>query len=176
MPVRELSTPERNPEQRKLLDELIAELQSPREFGQPQIIIRPMPRGGLRHVYVIWDKWDGCPPEVRGEIIREAFAATRGTEFEHSIALAIPATVPEAAGLGLIPFEVKPFRWYQLDEPSRELAKQALIAEGASLLGPSWLPSLRYRTEQEAEEAVERLRNLAPIIDWGVVQTVLSPE
>lgn len=176
MPVVETQPPGRTPQEDALLEELIAELREPHPSGQPLVEIRQMSRGGAKHVYVIWDKWDSCPPESRSSLIRDAFAAVKGDEFERAIAIAIAATVPEAAELGLLPYEVKPFRWYQLDEPTRGIATQALIAEGASRLSSSWLPSLRYRTEREAEEAVERLRQRAPSIDWGVVRTVLSPE
>ncbi len=48
-----------------ILGELVCELRSPRATGQPVIEVHHMSRGGLRHVYVIWDRWDECRPEVR---------------------------------------------------------------------------------------------------------------
>jgi len=176
MPVLEYSPPERSPGQRKLLADLTAELRRPKEFGQPRVVIRPMPRGGLRHVYVIWDAWSGCPPEVRGEIVREAFAAARGIEFEQSIALAIPATVPEAVEMDLLRYGVRPEKWGRLAEAVRENVTDALLEEGASVSNQHPRPLLRFNTPVEAEAARRRLEARLPDVEWEVSVAPPPPE
>jgi hypothetical protein len=175
MPVIETNLRGRNQRDHELLAELVSELRQPRPTGQPVIEIREMSRG-LRHVYVIWDKWDECPPEVRASIVREAFAEVKGPDYEKTSAITVPATVPEAADMGLLPFEVKPRKWYQLQGDQLKRAREALLTEGASVLGSSFLPSLRFANERQADEAVERLRQRVPDLDWGVVITRVLPE
>lgn len=174
MPVIETPLDTQTPAERELLADLVAELTAPRPTGQPVIEIRAMPRNGLRHVHVIWDRWATCPPEKRASIIREAFQRVRGEAYEKSIAITVPATVPEAAEIGLLPYEVKPYKWYSLQGDQLKRAREAMIAEGASVLQPQFLPSLRFRNEQQAEEAVTRLKVNAPEFDWGVLVTVTS--
>src|SRR5207244_1191951 len=120
---------------------------------QPVIEIRAMPRGGARHVHVIWDRWEGCPPENRAGIIRDAFKAARGEEYESSLVIAAGATVPEAADIGLLPFEVKPYKWYKLEGDLLQRARAALIEERGSVLGSPFLPQLRFATDRQADEA-----------------------
>lgn len=170
MPVIEKSPRERSQRERDLFAELVKELRNPQSTGQPVIEIRQMSRG-LRHVYVIWDQWDDCAPESRASIVREAFAEVKGPEYEKTIAITVPATGREAAEMGLLPFEVKPFGWYRLDEPARKIATDALMEEGASMNGDSWLPMLRFATKEQAEEAVHRLKQSAPRFEWDVVIT-----
>ena len=174
MPVTVTTFPAGTPREQTLLDELVAELRAPHPSGQPIIQIKQMGRGSLRHVFVIWDKWHDCPPETRGQIVREAFAAVEGDEYEKSIAITIPATVPEAAEIGLLPFEVRP-----LGEGFRPAAGgpagEALLREGASVLGSPAVPVLRFATEREAAESLARLKVAAPDTEWGIVVTKPTP-
>jgi hypothetical protein len=162
-----------------VLGELIHELQSPRATGQPLIEVRNMSRGGLRHVYVIWDRWEECRPEVRAAIVREAFATVKGADYEKSIATTVSASVPEAVELGLLPYEVKPVKL--LADGDVAAARRALLAEGASVLrpypshAPGALPALHFPTEQQAEAAVARLTAATPQLDWRIVITVAAP-
>ncbi|MCI0701841.1 MAG: hypothetical protein L0241_12225 [Planctomycetia bacterium] len=172
MPFVEKTMDVRTENDQGLLAELIRELRSPRDSGQPLIEVRNMSRGGLRHVYVIWDRWDECRPEARTAIVRDAFTAVKGEEYEKSIAVTIPATVPEAVEMGLLPYEVKPFKWLGLKDELIQQARQALLAEGASVLRQQPLPTLRFATEQQAEDAVTRLKQAAPTFDWRIVETV----
>jgi hypothetical protein len=160
-----------------ILAELIGELQSPKPTGQPVIEVRNMSRGGYRHVYVIWDRWEECRPEVRSGIVRDAFATVKGKEYEKSIVITVAATVPEAVDLGLLPFEVKPLKWMGLSDKRLEPIRKALLAEGASAvdLKRYELPVLRFRTEGEAETALGRLKAAVPSLDWGIVKHSENP-
>ncbi len=136
-----------------------------------------MSRGGYRHVYVIWDRWKGCRPEVRATIVRDAFAAVKGAEYEKSIAITVAATVSEAADIGLLPFAVVPFKPEQklggahLGGEQLKRASDALMAEGASDVDSPVLPELLFATEQQALEAVSKLKVRVPDLDWSVVVT-----
>src|SRR5581483_11036149 len=134
MPVIETNLTSGSPRDKELYEELVAELRNPHPRGQPLIEIKQMNREGLRHVHVIWDKWDGCSPETRAAIIREAFAEVKGKDYEKAIAITVAATVPEAGEAGLLPFEVKPYGWHKLDKAAMEEVRDALLAEGASRL------------------------------------------
>jgi hypothetical protein len=175
MPLIETRFDTLTPAEKELLADLVAELTAPHATGQPVIEIRAMPRNGLRHVHVIWDRWEACPPEKRASIIREAFKSVKGEPFEQSIAITLPATVPEAVEIGLLPYEVKPKKWYSLQGEQLKRAREVMISQGASVLHPQFLPLLRFQSEQQAEEAVTRLSAAAPEFDWGVLVTVMSP-
>lgn len=175
MPFVEKTMDSRTENDAGVLAELVRELQTPRESGQPVIEVRHMSRGGLRHVYVIWDRWDECRPEVRAAIVRDAFATVKGADYEKSIAITFPATVPEAVEMGLLPYEVKPFKWMGIKDEYVLRARQALLAEGASALRqqpPNALPTLHVATEQQAEDAIARLKEAAPKFEWRLVVTV----
>ena len=170
MPVTEVRRTGRGPRDGALLAELIAELRSPRANGQPAIEIREMARG-LRHVYVIWDRWDGCEPESRGEIVRSAFREVHGPDYERAIAVTFPATVPEAADMGLLPFQVKPLAWDEAPSKLQGTARQMLLARGASVLGNPDVPALCFRTAEQATEAIRLLKSRVPGVEWYVVET-----
>jgi hypothetical protein len=175
MPIIETTSPSGDPMERELYEELVAELRCPRAHGQPLIEIKQMKRDGLKHVYVIWDKWRECPPETRASIIRDAFAEVRGAEYEKSIAITIAATVPEAGEAGLLPYQVKPYGWWKLTKPESDEVRTALLNEGASTLSETGLPMLRFATMPQAEEAVRKLKLALPKYEWDVVVTVMSP-
>ena len=149
MPYVETTLDARTKQDDGILAELIRELQSPKPTGQPMIEVRNMSRGGYRHVYVIWDRWAECRPEVRSGIVRDAFATVKGKDYEKSIVITIAATVPEAIDLGLLPFEVKPHKWIGLSDKRLEPLRKALLAEGASQIEIKMyeFPLLRSRTD-----------------------------
>jgi len=175
MPVFEMKLPRQTSRDAELVLELVSELRNPKPSGQPVIEIREV-GPNARHVTVIWDKWDACNPQIRPKIIREAFANYRDPEFEKTIAVAMAATVEEAIDLGMLPFEVKPYRWYQLKEEQKGAYRQALTEEGAIRVGSGQALTLRFRTLDEAEAAVARLRAKEPSIEWGIVQSLDSPD
>lgn len=151
----------RTPEQQPirfpdLLAELANELKSSHEAGQPLIEEHVFPKTNAVRVTVIWDKWDTVTDQDRFTIILQAYEQTEGRAFRDRIALAIGLTVPEAVELGLLPFQVvtalRPG-----DSVTLEQCRQAMIAQGASLLIDPAKPQLRFATEEEAEACRQRL-------------------
>jgi hypothetical protein len=118
---------------------------------------------------VIWDEWDPVPDEDRVEIIRNAYEQVENREFCDRIGLVMGLTVPEAAEYGLLPFRVAP-QLRSGDEVTMEQCREALIAEGASVLADPARPRLSFATEEDAKRAVERLIGRLPGSDevWGI--------
>jgi hypothetical protein len=175
MPFQELIPPPRSAEQQRLLKELVAELRHPRPAGQPRVVVKQVGKNRVRHVYVFWDRWEGCPAPIRGDIAYDALAEVMGKDYEESIALVVTATIPEATELGLLPYQVRYRGW---SNPESELSKrcnEAMLALGASVLRSPKAPELRFESEEEAEKAVEQLRAAVPEAEWGVTVTVLTP-
>lgn len=165
-----------NPAPRKSASEelvaaLVAELSQPRDIGQPMILERHMELADAVHVYVIWDRFAEIPDEQRVATILRAYEECMGENFRKRITLATGATVPEAGDLELLPFEVI----YMLRTQDSGLAHQcrdAMIAEGASVLRDPNRPELRFETLDDAAAAVERLEGRLPGVRWLVVQAV----
>jgi hypothetical protein len=140
-----------------LQEELIRELADPKEYGQPLILERHMDREGAVHVYVIWDRLDECENRERSEIVLGAFEQARGEEFRKRILFALGLSVPEAVETGLLPYAiVDTIRAGTPDQLDR--VRQAMIAEGASVLENPQRPVLRYPTLEDAEAGLGRLR------------------
>ena len=101
MPIRETGLQRHDlPSEEKLREKLKAELSSPREEGEPQIIIsRPTP--GTTHLYVIWSQWNDIEQVVRSRIILDAFAAVRGEEEAVQVTVSMGLTPTEANRLGI---------------------------------------------------------------------------
>jgi hypothetical protein len=175
MPFQELAPPPRTAEQTRLMGELAEELRRPRPIGQPRVLVKQVGKKRLRHVYVLWDAWDDVPPPVRGDIVYDAFAEAKGAEYEQSIALVVTATIPEAADLGLLPFQVRFRGRYQPEPELLARCKAAMTALGASTLRNPAEPELRFESEDEAQKAVAELRQAVPGAEWAVTVTVMSP-
>src|SRR4051794_30525654 len=90
----------------QLVAELVLELKSQRESGQPLIEELLFPRTNNLQVTAIWDKWERVPEEDRSLTILQAFEQAEGKEYSSRIALAIGVTYPEAREHGLVPFRV----------------------------------------------------------------------
>jgi hypothetical protein len=164
MPVQRLGPPAPTAADQSLLRDLIAELQRPKDFGQPYVIVQTF-ESGLRQVEVIWDRWNSCPRERRSAVIHEAFKAVDGPEFERTIGVAVGVTVPEAVYLGLLPFRIR-LELNAIDGSTIEQCHEAMRAEGASVLDNPNRPVLRFRTRAEAEACLERLQNRLPGKQW----------
>ena len=169
MPVIETDFATATSRDKELLDLLVSELRVPREAGQPTIEIRQMSRDGLRHVHVIWDRWEDVPPERRAALIRDAFTEVKGPGYEKTIAITLAATVSEAEEAGLLPYGVEPYG--EFDLTARAEVRHALLAEGASDQGRNWLPSLSYAGMGQARAAVDRLKTAFPQYEWNIVIT-----
>jgi hypothetical protein len=155
-----------------LIQDLVDELRSDREAGQPVIHEQAFPTGKLR-IVVIWDRWDRLPSEERTAVILQAYEEVEGREYRENIALASGLTFPEAYAAGMLPFQVIP-AVRKSDQVTPEQCRQAMIDEGASTLLGADKPQLRFAMAEEAEAAVSRLSKRLPNSDeiWVVAQEV----
>lgn len=153
-----------------LLAELVAELRAPRATGQPRVEVREMARG-KRHVYVYWDRWHGREVGDRIEVVRAALHDVKGEGYAESVSFVIPATFPDAAESGRLPFQVKPLGWDKATAAARKAAHKALLDLGGSVLGDPPVPALHFGTAEEAGAVTGMLRDRVPGLDWYVVET-----
>ena len=155
-----------------LVRELAKELKNPRPMGQP-IILEDSLLGNAVSVQVVWDRWHDVPPESQTQVIYDAYSAAFGEEYRQKIRLALGVTVPEAANLGLLPFQIIPARRKD-GEPSQEEYRKAMIDAGASLLSGEDRPQLRFATIEDAEAAMEHLQGMLPNSRWIIAQELSS--
>ena len=153
-----------------LVPELVQEIKSNREFGQPRIDEQVFPTRAIS-VRVIWDKWEPHTHEHRSATILWAYQQALGKDYADRITLATGLTVPEARALGILPFQIIPA--LRPDDPvTAEQCRDAMIAEGASILGDRKVPLLCFATEAEAEASrvrlAERLPGSEPV--WIITQ------
>ncbi len=159
-----------------LTAELVAELRADRAGGQPRIEEQHFPTTSAIRVSVFWDRWATLPDEDRSEVILQAYEQVEGKEYRDRIALALGLTFPEAYESGLLPYQV--LALLRKDDPvSWEACRDAMLAEGASVLFASQKPELRFATEEEAEAARQRLISSLPGSEevWVVTREVGSP-
>jgi hypothetical protein len=159
-----------------LVERLAEELKSERSSGQPLIEEEEFPTKKIR-VNVIWDEWDHLPLEDRTATIFRAYEQVEGREYAERIALASGLTVPEAHAAGMLPYQV--IAAVRKGDPvTKEQCRQALIAEGASILFGEDQPQLRFATEEEAEAARKRLAVKLPNSEevWVITKEVGTVE
>ncbi len=156
-----------------LVRELASELKDPRPMGQPIILEDSLLGGDALSVQVVWDRWQGISDEIRAEVIHDAYSDALGEEYRQKIRLSLGVTVPEAANLGLLPFQVIPAR-RKGEEPSHEEYRKAMSDAGASLLLGEGRPQLRFATLEDAEGAMESLQEVLPSSRWIIAQEVSS--
>jgi hypothetical protein len=100
MPIREKLEKTEVPQEANLRADLKAELDSPKESGEPEIIIeRPNPF--TTHLYVIWSKWNNMEQAVRSRIILDAYADARGQAEADKVTVAMGLSRDEADRLGI---------------------------------------------------------------------------
>ncbi len=175
MPRREVRAPSQpRGKTERLVRELVQELKNPQEIGQPLILEDRLFGKDTLRVQVVWDRWKDVPDEFRIEVIYDAYSAAFGEEYRQKIRLALGVTVPEAANLGLLPFQVIPAR-NKGGEPSPEEYRKAMIEAGASVLSRKDRPQLRFATIEDAEATMERLQEALPNSRWIIAQEVSSP-
>ena len=159
-----------------LVEQLVDELKTNRESGQPIIDEEEFPTKKLR-VNVIWDKWDRVPLEERTATILQAYEKAFGRDRCDQIALASGLTVPESHAAGMLPYQIIPA--LRKDDPvTLDECRNALIEVGASVLFGEGNLQLRFATEEEAEAArkrlTARLRNSEQI--WVITREVGTVE
>lgn len=157
----------------ELLDDLVDELKSHRDAGQPLIYEQHFPKTNAVRATVVWDKWAPLSDEDRSATILQAYERAEGKDFRDGIALSIGLTVPEAYASGLLPYQVTPLL-RQNDVVTKEQCTAAMLEQGASqLFGPN-NPQLRFATEEEAKACVQRLAKSLPASEpvWAVAKEV----
>lgn len=157
-----------------LVADLVQEILTPRESGQPMILERHMDVGESVHVTVVWDRFADVLESDRTAIILDAYERAMGKPYRERISLATGVTVPEAGELELLPFEILPApRKTDADADIRSY-HAALVAEGASVLRGDQRPELRFETLADAQAAVERLEQRLPRSRGLVVQGITN--
>lgn len=156
-----------------LLEALIAALHAPQDNRQPIITEDHRVRKGIVHVQVLWDRWQECSEIERWEIILEAYRQVRGEKYAEQIRLATGFTMPEAARIGLLPFQVVPRRPGANGLTPKQYV-QAMIEESASTLENRSEPMLRFESLEEAEACQGRLEQRLPGSHWTIVQDLGS--
>ena len=173
MPVHRRSPPDAGEQRSDLLDELIRELEDPKPIGQPIILEDDKLERNCLQVQVAWDRWEDCPREARSGIIAEAYEHVFGPERRKEITLALGLTIPEAAAMGLLPFQLLPAR--KKDEnPAHDEYCKAMVQAGASVLSNVEEPELRCATLDDARETVKRLTQVVPNSEWIIVKHELT--
>jgi len=100
MPVRDTLKSKQVPGEQKLLDALKAELEAPKQSGEPDIVVeRPNP--STVHLYVIWSKWEHLEQMVRSRIILDAYEEAKGKKEAIKVTVAMGLTRDEADRLGV---------------------------------------------------------------------------
>src|SRR5947207_1781011 len=139
--------PESQPRPRypDLVRALAEELKNSHDAGQPRIEEQVFPQTNAVRVTVLWDKWESVPDEDRAATILQAYEQAEGKDCRNPIALAIGLTFPDALESGLLPFQITtPLR--KGDPVTVEQCREAMIAEGASILLDPSKPQLRFAT------------------------------
>ena len=157
-----------------LVVDLVQEILTPRESGQPILLERHMDVGESVHVMVVWDRFVDVLESDRTAIILDAYERAMGKAFRERISLATGVTVPEAGELELLPFEIVPAPRKLDAHTDMTTYHAALLAEGASVLRGDQRPELRFETLAEAQAAVERLEQRLPGSRWLVVQAITN--
>jgi len=155
----------------RLKADLVSELKNPSPMGQPVILEDRTPETKSIRVHVIWDRWEDCARELRWGIVADAYGEAFGKETQQQITLALGLTVPEAVGIGLLPFQIVPTR-RKGERPTKAEYRKAMIDAGASVLGVGDDPQLRFATLEDAEKTLDHLRQTLPDSKWIVLQEV----
>lgn len=156
-----------------LVERLVEELKGGRLAGQPLIDEARFPESGAIRSVVIWDRWSGLKDDERTQVILEAYERAEGSDFRAKIAIAVGLTVPEAVDAGYLPFKV--VLHLRSDDPVTDAeCRQAMIEEGASVVGRSIKPQLRFLTVEDAEAGRDRLIQRLPKSDkvWIITQEI----
>jgi len=144
----------------RLVSDLVAELKSDHEFGQPRIEETEFSTGAIR-VRVLWDKWDAIAMRERPEVIQQAYEKVEGKAFRDRITLAIGLTFPEAYELGYLPYSLVP-AVRKTDSVTEAQCYQVMKDLGASKLLAAGKPVLRFASREEADKYRARLEELLP--------------
>ena len=104
MPLKRMPQRRADPLAEELKRRLAEEWASPKDSGQPIILIQPADAGGGTRVYVVWDDWGGLSQQVRSETIMDVFEQIHTEEESLKVTVAMGLTVQEADRMN-IPYE-----------------------------------------------------------------------
>ena len=97
MPVRNLIARKPNEARQQLVREIVNEWRFPSEdASQPIIIPEQSSTWSTRHVFVVWDKWEGIDQTERSEIIMDACEEHLGRDETLKVTVAMGLTKTEA--------------------------------------------------------------------------------
>ena len=100
MPVRQTLKKTAGPTEDELREALLAELRTPKDAGEPDIIIQT-PHPSSVHIFAIWSKWAGIEQVVRSRIILDAYVAWKGEPEAQKVTVSMGLTPEEAKQMGL---------------------------------------------------------------------------
>ena len=149
----------------KLVEALAEELRSTKGYPLPLIVERHVRGAGSRHVWVVWDRWSDLNEEERSAVIVRAYIQVEGAEAAENITIASGIRPQEAALFGIVPFVVQPIRLHDLE---RSDYRQARAREGRNTIIGETTRELRYPTQDEAEQAIQRLKQSDPQTEWTI--------
>ncbi len=166
----------RSPKHDRLVRKLAQELQSPGAQPQPLILESEIPATKSRHVHVIWDDWSKLSEEERADVILDAYSTAEGQNYAEQIAIAIGLTSSEALALGLLPWKVDPILSRRNGLHEADYGRALLGEAKHAVLHPKWIMQhgLRYARQEDAEEAVKRLRRALPGSSWSITKEIYS--
>lgn len=171
MPVYRRPTPGDDVPIGAIRNDLIEELRNPKPLGQPIILEDATPQTNSVRVHVVWDRWTECPRELRHQVIEDAYMEALGSKQQLPITLALGLTVPEAIGVGLLPYQIAPAP-RRTNDISDERYLEAMLKAGASTLLGRQNPQLRFATPEDAETAMESLQSELPGSKWLIIREV----
>lgn len=99
MPVRDSLLQTDVPNEAELRDELKAELQTPKENGEPLIMIERHP--STTHLFVVWSRFEGLDQIVRSRLILDAYESVKGENEALKVTVSMGLTPAEASRMGI---------------------------------------------------------------------------
>lgn len=149
-----------------LVESLVNELRRERHNGQPYVYINNVGQTPSLHVTVVWDEWRDLSSQQRSRIIVDAVErndpATRG-----KITIAMGLTGEEARQFGILRYKVQ-LHLKKPEEGRRPQLETLLRDEGA--FDTSEGRELLFLTEEQANQAYDRLQDAAPGKHWVLVR------
>ena len=149
-----------------LVERLVEELARDARTGQPFVYINNVGQTGSFHVTVVWDAWQDLSAQQRSSIIMDALEQHDPAKRGH-ITIAMGLTGEEARRLGILRFKIQ-LMPKKCEESQQGQLKKLLRDEGAFETHEGL--QLLFRTEEQANEAYDRLQTAAPGNHWALVR------
>jgi hypothetical protein len=102
MPVKDMTERQPTPAVADLTRLVVQEWQHPTEQSdQPIVLLDRSAPGGARHVFVVWDRWNGLEQLQRSEAIMDAAEEVLGKDEALRVTVAMGLTKEEAKRLNI---------------------------------------------------------------------------